>query len=536
MKGVSSYTDSWEVTTGDFSWTLQNFNNNNKQWNYVKCGSKKAASIATITTNAAFASAIDKVVVTIDAITANSVNGIYLYVSDSSSFNGLTPIKPVGSTLEAGDLTFLIQEPSVNKFYQLAFDCQKSSNGIIQVSKVVYNVADLGNPDKETPKLEFAEASMSLEVGDTKAAPALTASVEGLSISYESSNKAVATCDAETGTVTAVGEGTTIITATSAKTEQYNSASASFTVTVTPKLELFSRATSVVSGQKYVLVADGKVTTGAVMINQNPVYEVPASRPYGYLQVTDVVVSDNAIHVPEKYALTVTAVDGGYSIQNYIGAYYYQQGGIYNTISLSTKANNQSVWNIEPQADGTMKIVGTDNHYLQLDAQHGTYGAYSEAKGSLPVLYQLGEVAPDMPEFDSDDTDVMIISAVGTTIYYRVVDVTSAAAVKRAADLEADGWIKNPDTENPNELMLSKDDLKGKAIEYMAVSASGLQSKVGKFVVADDGVVTGIEGIEAEAAEAEVEWFNLQGVRVANPESGLYIRRQGNKVEKVIVK
>ena len=32
-----------------------------------------------------------------------------------------------------------------------------------------------------------------------------------------------------------------------------------------------------------------------------------------------------------------------------------------------------------------------------------------------------------------------------------------------------------------------------------------------------------------------VEYFNLQGVRVANPENGLYIRRQGSKVEKVFL-
>ncbi len=35
---------------------------------------------------------------------------------------------------------------------------------------------------------------------------------------------------------------------------------------------------------------------------------------------------------------------------------------------------------------------------------------------------------------------------------------------------------------------------------------------------------------------APVEYFNLQGVRVANPENGLYIRRQGNKATKVLVK
>lgn len=35
---------------------------------------------------------------------------------------------------------------------------------------------------------------------------------------------------------------------------------------------------------------------------------------------------------------------------------------------------------------------------------------------------------------------------------------------------------------------------------------------------------------------APVEYFNLQGVKVANPENGIFIRRQGSKVEKIMVK
>ncbi len=35
---------------------------------------------------------------------------------------------------------------------------------------------------------------------------------------------------------------------------------------------------------------------------------------------------------------------------------------------------------------------------------------------------------------------------------------------------------------------------------------------------------------------APVEYYNLQGVRVAAPENGIFIRRQGNKVEKILVK
>ena len=46
---------------------------------------------------------------------------------------------------------------------------------------------------------------------------------------------------------------------------------------------------------------------------------------------------------------------------------------------------------------------------------------------------------------------------------------------------------------------------------------------------------SGVKSVMVEDADAPVEWFNLQGVRVANPDNGVYIRRQGNKVEKVVL-
>lgn len=45
----------------------------------------------------------------------------------------------------------------------------------------------------------------------------------------------------------------------------------------------------------------------------------------------------------------------------------------------------------------------------------------------------------------------------------------------------------------------------------------------------------GIEKIAAVEENAPVEYFNLQGVRVANPENGLYIRRQGKTCTKVVL-
>ena len=43
-----------------------------------------------------------------------------------------------------------------------------------------------------------------------------------------------------------------------------------------------------------------------------------------------------------------------------------------------------------------------------------------------------------------------------------------------------------------------------------------------------------IEEVEADA-NAPVEYYNLQGVKVANPEKGLFIKKQGNKATKVVL-
>ena len=48
--------------------------------------------------------------------------------------------------------------------------------------------------------------------------------------------------------------------------------------------------------------------------------------------------------------------------------------------------------------------------------------------------------------------------------------------------------------------------------------------------------LSGINNIAVDNANAPVQYFNLQGVEVANPENGIYIRRQGNKATKVLVK
>ena len=59
---------------------------------------------------------------------------------------------------------------------------------------------------------------------------------------------------------------------------------------------------------------------------------------------------------------------------------------------------------------------------------------------------------------------------------------------------------------------------------------------IDKITVNYESINTGVDDILSDDANAPVEYYNLQGVRVANPESDLYNRVQGKKASKVLVK
>ncbi len=83
------------------------------------------------------------------------------------------------------------------------------------------------------PELAFdkAEVSASWDEQGSFVAPVLS-NPHSLAVTYSSSDPEVATVDAD-GAVTFVGNGTTVITATSEKTETYNAGSAQYTLTIT---------------------------------------------------------------------------------------------------------------------------------------------------------------------------------------------------------------------------------------------------------------------------------------------------------------
>ena len=51
------------------------------------------------------------------------------------------------------------------------------------------------------------------------------------------------------------------------------------------------------------------------------------------------------------------------------------------------------------------------------------------------------------------------------------------------------------------------------------------------------GAVTGVSDVSVDSSEAaEAEYYTLQGVRVTNPQAGIYICRRGSATSKVLIR
>ena len=145
QKSVNNYTSEWQAIVGDYTYTLVNFNNNQNQWAYVKCGRKADPSVASISTDTPMPE-ITAIEVTADQLKADKVNSIELSIYSGAGQQTLVAdgIEADGA-LAAGILNFEIPEEyqAEGQYYKLTFDCAVAGdNGPVQISKVTYIAAE----------------------------------------------------------------------------------------------------------------------------------------------------------------------------------------------------------------------------------------------------------------------------------------------------------------------------------------------------------------------------------------------------------
>ena len=140
---TNTYTSKWTAKSGEYTWEINSFNNNTwNSWTYIRCGSKSAATVATIATATPIPNKVTKVIVTYDKIsTPDKVKSASLVVASDAEFSNV--LETVNITLKATtsavQTEHVISAPGDNAYYKLVYDLdQTGSNGIIQISKIEY--------------------------------------------------------------------------------------------------------------------------------------------------------------------------------------------------------------------------------------------------------------------------------------------------------------------------------------------------------------------------------------------------------------
>lgn len=324
-------------------------------------------------------------------------------------------------TSDAG-YTFIGLRPNKNAIYLTTITLTYEAGGAVD--------------PREPAGLQFPKTVYTVTLGEDFEAPALSKQTDAAP-EFSSSKPEVATVNATTGAVTIVGEGTTVITAKTAETEDFHAGEASYTLTVKAPVANVEVALAKAMGSgKYIIACEKGVAKNYT-----------GSAAYGYVYIdTEFVPAAGAVKCPETYLYTFTATDKGYTIQGANGGKYYGMDashfGSFNYYETPDADGSNCYWDVTIDADGNAKI-----------ANKGREGAYLSWKAY--------------------NNDFEIVTTDKETATLQLYTNTQL----------------------------------------------------------------GVDGIAADNdAEGAVEYYNMQGVRVANPENGLYIRVQGKKATKVLVK
>lgn len=154
----------------------------------------------------------------------------------------------------------------------------------------------------------------------------------------------------------------------------------------------------------------------------------------------------------------------------------------------------------------------TDSSYGVINAQNTGINVSTYGPATIASYSYFYDTYAELQDKVPTNTDHYIIT-LSETANGRRVDIGNMACMYNFPAMPAGG---DPD---PNYYYIFGKIDTNKPSYFLVPELSGIES-----VVVDNN------------AAGECEYYNLQGVRVANPESGLYIVRQGNKVQKVVIR
>ena len=254
----------------------------------------------------------------------------------------------------------------------------------VRAKTIKVTVGGAAGETKKDAKLAFSEEKVNHEVGTDFTSPTFSWETTA-TVKFSSDNEAVATVNAEGVIALGTEEGKAVITAEAAENDKYAAGKATCTIYVWHYVT-YKKATEIVSGEKYLIVAqrDG-----------NTYYAMPCKEgyTYGYLNTVKKEGTLDVLKVESSYDdnFVFAECEDGYSIQDCYGRYLYMDDDPnHKSFQLGTEP---VAWEVEASDNGTFSITN-NGQYIQFgEGTFTSFGAYSTKQDNtvLPMLFKMVE-------------------------------------------------------------------------------------------------------------------------------------------------
>lgn len=375
-----------------------------------------------------------------------------------------------------------------------------------------------------------------------------------ISYSIPAADAAIATIDKATGEITIVGEGSTTVRATYTSTDDSEFAGSwvQYTLTVAKRPAGESvHATSYMFDFTDEADFRGLASYGMTFFTngqENNKYETDMDNPVTTIirkgVTLDFIVPDG---ISTSYRLYQGSLKKGDALRVYnaklqfsvpapgrIKSIVFHKGGSNNwnlTEVSENNGTNPTGWDGDVATWTSAEDESISTIWFNFNGNKHTRFT------GITVEYDLQK--PAMPYVVSETADAIVVECDDWCELHYTKKPESASKAPSRAQLN-DGTIEDTDewyNHGSYQITIDKNNTvhQDRGYSFIANHAeTGLKSDALNLYVGSDGTLTGVEGISAEAdADAPVEFYDLQGRMVANPQGGIFIRRQGSKVTKV---
>ncbi len=254
----------------------------------------------------------------------------------------------------------------------------------VRAKTIKVTVGGAAGETKKAAKLAFSVDKVNHEVGTDFTSPTFSWETTA-TVKFSSDNEAVATVNAEGVIALGTEEGKAVITAEAAENDTYAAGKATCTIYVWHYVT-YKKATEIVSGEKYLIVAqrDG-----------NTYYAMPCkeSYKYGYLSTVMKEGTLDELKVESSYDdnFVFAECEDGYSIQDCYGRYLYMDDDPnHKSFQLGTEP---VAWDVEASDNGTFSITNNGQFIQFGQGTFTSFGAYATKQDNtvLPMLFKMVE-------------------------------------------------------------------------------------------------------------------------------------------------